>query len=215
MRSFKHWTPRYIINRLVELIYNKVYHNNPWFTHNANTILSSLLKNTDIGFEFGSGKSTIWIASKVKRLISVEHNIIWYKRINKLIINKNINNVEYYLIPNDGNKNSEFQSKYVRIIDKFKDNMFDFIIIDGIYREFTVLESLKKIRTGGFLIIDNINWYLPSKSYSPDSRTIAEGPINIYWEKIYKTLINWRIIWTTNGVSDTAFFFKPCNSNKV
>ncbi len=55
----------------------------PWLTKEASFILVSLLKETDIGLEGGSGRSTLWFARRVKKLTSVEHNKNWYNKILK------------------------------------------------------------------------------------------------------------------------------------
>ena len=69
---------------------------------------------------------------------------------------------------------------------------------------------IEKIRPGGVLIIDNINRYLPSRSYSPESRSPAEGPKGAVWKDVADRMSGWRYIWTTSGIGDTALFFKPC-----
>jgi hypothetical protein len=82
-------------------------------------------------------------------------------------------------------------------------------LVDGSHREFCALGVLKKIRPSGLLVIDNVNWFLCSGS--PDSRSFADGPNGSIWKEVEKRLFNWRKIWTTLGVSDTALFIKPSN----
>ena len=68
---------------------------------------------------------------------------------------------------------------------------------------------MPKIKPGGILIIDNINWHLPSQSKAPGTRPAELGPATITWAEVWQELAGWRRIWTSNGVWDTAIFFKP------
>jgi len=80
MRSFGHLTPRYIWNRLALIVYEQNNPNLPWITRDMINILETWLRPTDIGLEFGSGRSTSWFASRVSHLTSVEDNSEWYQR---------------------------------------------------------------------------------------------------------------------------------------
>ena len=215
MRSFRHWNPRYIKNRLVVGYYQKAFPDHPWLTRVANEILASYLKESDIGLEFGSGRSTIWFAKRIKHLTSVEHNKSWFTKVQLMSQDNNLNNVDYHLFPVDKEEGQANNAAYVRIVDKFKPNSLDFVLVDGIYRDFCALGVLGKIRPGGMLIIDNVNRYLPCSSYSPNSRTIEQGPKGEIWKKIYESLSHWRTIWTSSGITDTAFFFKPCRETAI
>jgi hypothetical protein len=68
---------------------------------------------------------------------------------------------------------------------------------------------MPKLKPGGLLVIDNVNWYLPSRSRAPNSRTPALGPHGAVWTDIARELARWRSIWTSSGVWDTAIFVKP------
>ena len=61
-RNFSHLSPRYIFNRISVMIDQLRYKENPWITSSAVSILDSMLTSSDIGVEFGSGRSTLWIA---------------------------------------------------------------------------------------------------------------------------------------------------------
>jgi len=151
----------------------------------------------------------LWFAKRICKLTSVEHNEEWVSKIRKRFNEETIKNVDYrFVTKREGLEG--FDAPYVRVIDDFEDNSLDFCLVDGIYREFCALEVVRKIRPGGLLVIDNANWYLPSNSRSPNSRTYSEGPKGNVWKKVEQTLAGWRKIWTTNGVTDTAIFFKPC-----
>jgi len=167
---------------------------------------------SDVGLEFGSGRSTPWFASRIGHLTSVEHDPEWGGRVRQMLLRDGISNVDYKVVPRDAEENSQEArtAKYVQIIDSFDNNSLDFCLVDGAYREFCAMGVIPKIRPSGVLVIDNVNWYLPSHSISPNSRSLATGPKGPVWKEVETLLSDWRRIWTSSGVTDTALFFKPC-----
>lgn len=210
MHSFQHWTPRYISDRVREMLYHKAHPDHPWLTEAANAILASYLKPTDVGLEFGSGRSTLWLAQRTAHLTSIEHDDGWYRRVTRMLSDSNQRNVDYRLIPMDVPEERGGDSRYAGVVDAFETGKFDYLLVDGEYRDSCALKALRTLRPGGVMIIDNINWYLPSNSRSPTSRTAVQRPPGGVWNELDRTLANWRRIWTTSGISDTALFFKPC-----
>ena len=73
-RSFRHWTFRYLIDRTELLLYERRHPDLPWLTREAVDFLASWLQPSDHGLEWGSGRSTVWLAQRVSRLVSIEHN---------------------------------------------------------------------------------------------------------------------------------------------
>jgi predicted O-methyltransferase YrrM len=55
----------------------------PWLTSEAVVFLERSLEPDRVGFEWGSGRSTVWFARWVRRLISVEHDPLWYEQVRK------------------------------------------------------------------------------------------------------------------------------------
>lgn len=51
-----------------------------------------------IVFEYGSGGSTLFFQKYVKKIISIEHNRIWYKKMLKFLRKKDISFNSYFLI---------------------------------------------------------------------------------------------------------------------
>lgn len=205
-RSFKHINIRYIYNRIKLIIYEKRFPKEPWLTAASNQILNNLLNSNDVGIEFGSGRSTIWFSVRVKKLYSLETNVSWFKLVKKNIDSQDIKNIKLLLIDeNDPN----FYKNYTEHLNKNFSDKFNFVLIDGKLRGKIALQSINKVKSGGLIIVDNINRYLGSSSYSPNSRSIQDGPIDKDWEEFKLLTKNWRYIWTTNGVTDTAIYFHP------
>ncbi|MDJ0651882.1 MAG: class I SAM-dependent methyltransferase [Simkaniaceae bacterium] len=117
----------------------------PWITEGAISFLEVFLEKHPSAkiLEFGSGASTIWFAKKHVRLYSVEHHMKWYEKINNLL--KNYNSVNYFL----------HSLPYYEFCDKFPDEFFDLILIDGRNRKGCIQFSLPKLKKGGVLMLDN------------------------------------------------------------
>jgi len=209
-RNIHYYTPQYILDRIRLLLYELRYPDHPWLTKQANLIISTLLKPTDVGFEWGSGRSTLWFAQRVNHLISVEHNEAWYKAVSSKLKAANVFNVKYILCKLDaGNKKPNEILPYVKAIHKCDKNSLDFVLVDGIYRELCSNLALEKIRPGGIIILDNANRYIPCDSISPGSRPKNSAPKSKEWVHFLNRVEKWRQIWTSNGIYDTAIWFKP------
>ena len=139
---------------------------------------------------------------RVKRLVSVESDEGWFKFVTKGIENQNLSHkIDYNLIQNKKN--------YPLILDKIEDNSLDFCLIDGVERDICALKCLPKIKKGGLIIVDNVNWFIRyNMTISPDSRRTENGCSSIVWEDFFNVVKLWRYIWTTNGVNDTCIWFK-------
>ncbi|MCZ2223423.1 MAG: class I SAM-dependent methyltransferase [Chitinophagales bacterium] len=147
MRNFSHLTPRYIFNRVKLYNYYRKNADKPWLTKTAIEFLDNYLKPTDVGVEFGSGRSTLWFASKLKKLYSIEGDKRWYDKIQKSILGNNVANVDYRYIDHQ-NENPENFKNYILVFDEI-DIQVDFILVDGIYRSETALEAVDRLASGG------------------------------------------------------------------
>jgi len=191
------------------MLYIGRYPDRPWITPAAHDVLVSLLRKSDVGLEFGSGRSTIWFAKRVAQLTSVEDDPAWHQRVTSLLGAQQLSNVESYLFPRPDVPGHGNESEYANIARKFAPNSLDFVLVDGAYRDSCALLSLDRIRPGGLLIIDNVNWFLPSTSRAPNSVRSESELCDDNWKTLHRTLASWRQIWTTDGVCDTAIFIKP------
>lgn len=63
---------------------------------NLDAILESYLVDLNNGFESGSGSSTIWLARRLSRLTSVEHDWNWVSTIQDLLRKHELINVNIY-----------------------------------------------------------------------------------------------------------------------
>lgn len=138
----------------------------PWFTYPA----IEALRNWDLSdkrvFEYGSGYSTLFWASRAKEVVSVEHNRLWYEKIAKLAPA----NVRLVLAPID-EKNASEPSMAMR--EQFRnyaeavDGCFQVIVVDGYARSRVRYQcaqaALPHLDANGLLILDNSDW-LPASA---------------------------------------------------
>ena len=208
MRSVSHWTPRYVLARSREALDHKVRPADPWLTREAIGLLDRLLRPTDVAAEFGSGRSTPWIARRVAKLTSVEDNAEWFRIVTDKLKAAGRDNVDYLHRPRDVADVDGAKSAYVRVLVDFAGNSLDFVLVDGIYRNHCAVRAIDAVKPGGLLVVDNVNWFLPSATHAPTSRGIDDPPVDAVWQTFAERTRAWRRIWTSSGVTDTLILFK-------
>jgi predicted O-methyltransferase YrrM len=193
-------SPHWLASKVALTLYEKRHPDHPWITREAIELFDALLRPHHVGLEWGSGNGTPWVARRCKSLISVEHHERWYQHVRELLTAEELTNVDYRLVS---------EAAYVATIDTLPDGSLDFVIVDGLFRDEAFLRSIPKLRPDGFVVFDNVNWYLPSESRTPHSRSRPDGPASPGFAEVDRETERWRIIWTSNGVNDTAIFIKP------
>ena len=201
--------PRGLYALLRRQIWIRMHPDVPWLTRQAVEILHDRLKPTDVGLEWGSGRSTIWFAQKVSHLTSIEHNDHWYNRVKKLLSDKGIDNVE--LLYAHLEAKDESQPDYVRAAAELPKASLDFILVDGRLRGQCTEVAMQLIKPGGMLIIDDAARYIQHPYCCPQSVMAQKGPPSQLWAKIVTDLeaLGAKVIWTSDGVTATVFYFMP------
>jgi predicted O-methyltransferase YrrM len=202
----KHWTFRYIFNRTKNYFFEKKNKDLPWLTPDSIKLLRGLIQKSDIGLEYGSGRSTAWLAKRCKFLTSYEDNKKWYAKVRFELDKLAIKNTEYFF--KESLTRPAKNSDYVTTIYSFENDSLDFILIDGNHRGLLAREAIKKVKLGGLLIIDNIERSLPYKTWSPHSIYGKPEKLTKTWSEFERQISTWRKIMTSNGVTDTAIFIK-------
>jgi len=208
--------PRYVADRVRLAVHQRMHPEAPWLTAEATTSLARWLRPDHVGIEWGSGRSTIWFAERVGRLLSVEHHAGWHQAVSSRLAERGITNVDYRLCPCEPERVETadwiiamFASPYVRAVDAFGAKSLDFALVDGMYRSACALAVIPKLRSGARLIVDNVNWFLPSNSRAPSSRGVGDSPLSPTWEEFAQAVAGWPLEWTQNGVADTAIWVVP------
>lgn len=158
----------------------------PWLVPESILFLEKWLQRNMKGFEFGSGRSTKWFTNKVSYYYSVEGNFEWYNKTvdqNKKSIQEGRCEIVYKDTGNQLNIDLNKKNIYSNSLSKFQNNHFDFGLIDGHFRFECIQKSLKKIKKGGILIIDNtdaidgITYFLKTHDYKTFNNSISETTI--------------------------------------
>lgn len=142
----------------------------PWFSHAAAAVCRARLRKDSSVFEWGSGRSTLWLSQRVRRLVSIEHDPVWFRRVTEALRAAEGCTVDYRLVPLDHPLEAPTHPTYdpvpayVSAIDRCGDATFDLCLIDGHYRQACVSAAVPHIREGGLLLIDNTNW-LPLREW--------------------------------------------------
>ncbi len=179
----------------------------PWTTQASIKTFRRILTKNMIGFEYGSGNSTVFFAKHLKHLTSVEHNQDWFNIVKGNLEKLGLTNVDYHFIPMGKKEDktysfyqdfalteSDFQIRteyhdYFSFIKEYPNNHFDFIIVDGRARVECCLNAIPKLKSSGIFVLDNSD----RARYKP----------------VFKVLENWKNVTTTTGLFDTTIWFKP------
>ncbi len=207
MRPLKHLSPRYIYNRLWVMLDERLHPQNPWLTQDAVRLLHEMLTPHDKGIEFGAGRSTKWFAQRLQHLTSIESHPGWFEKVQTDTQDlASAGRLTLHLCTDEDSCRQQ--------IAALPANSMDFCLIDGAWRDSCALGMLDKMKVGGLFVIDNVNRYLPrDDTYAPATRRTADGPLNATWAQVMAALANWRLIYTSNGVTDTAIWIKTDYAN--
>jgi predicted O-methyltransferase YrrM len=170
----------------------------PWLVPDSIPYIESLLKPDFIGFEWGSGRSTLWFAERIHHITSVEGRKDWYDTMRRELAEHGLQQkvdlrlacvtTEYGFVPSE-------VERYASEIDRVSSSQFDCIVIDGHFRGQCLARCVPKLKLGGYLIIDNFE--LPEfDQYRPEKSRLA-----------------WKVF--TNDIWETAILHVDMDAKKV
>jgi hypothetical protein len=192
--SFWFHHPKLAVARLTYWIWEKRNSDKPWLTPAAVEHCQRHLGRQMRGWEFGSGRSTPWFAQRLGTLVSIEHDPRWFARVKAQLDRLKIINVDYRLIPVEKTDSSAAEAEappgYVATLTEEPDDSLDFLAVDGQYRTPCIRAGLRKIRPGGLLLVDDVNYWARREDL----------PVPETWPVVHES---------TNGLKVTCIWQKP------
>ncbi len=150
----------------------------PWVTYSFIDFIRDRITSAHRIFEFGSGNSTIFYAMRSKKVVSVEHDQVWLKKIEH---SKPANaNLIFCELERDG--------KYCRMPQTL-DEPFEIIIVDGRDRVNCCKQALNCLTEDGVLVLDD------------SERLVYEEAVQFMTDKGFKHL-------AFSGISPGLFYRK-------
>src|SRR5437762_813163 len=102
----------------------------PWISFAAIDFLSEWLQKSMDVFEWGAGGSTLFFASRVNCVVSIENDLNWYNQVHQSLRTSLCSNVDLRLLPVSNGDIEQFKSaKYLFAVTEKK---WDVIMIDGV-----------------------------------------------------------------------------------
>ncbi len=151
----------YDVEELVEL-------DVPWWTFESAARVDAFLTGRRDArvFEWGSGASTLWLARRSARVVSIEHDGAWAEVVRGLLPDaaavdlRTVPGAPAAGLPSEirsakaGARDLDFRS-YVEAIDE-ADDPFDLIVVDGRAREACLGRALPHLVADGMIVVDNV-----------------------------------------------------------
>ncbi len=130
----------------------------PWIVPESIPAIEGLMRPEFTVFEWGAGNSTIWLARRVGRVISVEGRRQWFEYVTSKLQEHGLDGkVELILIevPEEPTPPTRVVKAYTNKINMFDNLSLDIVFIDGHFRADCLRRGIPKIKPGGYLIVDN------------------------------------------------------------
>jgi len=177
----------------------------PWLVADSVRWLLGFLRPNMTGFEWGSGRSTLFFARHSARLVSVEHKAKWFRRVSANLAERGLHNAECLFRPPDpqarpspmrpailaelGFRPKPELAAYADAILDYPPDCFDYVCVDGRARIECAVNALDRLKPCGALILDNSE----RAKYRPVFAVLAAWPRHSF----------------ANGVWETTIFRKP------
>lgn len=197
---------------------NSVVDEQPWITFPVISILDKEITKSSKVFEFGGGGSTLFFTNRAGEVVTVEHDAAWFEILEKKMQEKNAGNWKGNLVlpeeakpfagdiakPEPADPDAYFSNDaafsmhrfkvYASLIDRYPDEYFDVVLVDGRVRPSCTKHSISKVKKGGLLVIDNSD----RPYYFTQIQSILDSRFELVYNK--KTLSPYVDFFTQTGV---------------
>jgi len=205
--------PPYLWRYLAQQAFHRAHPEAPLIVANAVILLDSWIRPGDRGLEWGSGRSTGWLAARLEGLIAVEHDQLWYDRVGEGLRRAGLaTKVDYRLVAAPAEQMAEpVEHPYAAVADAIADESLDLVLVDGQMRLRCMQKAVAKVRPGGLLVLDGANRYVPNR-FDGGFTTVQvrqDAPLSEGWRELLERLRDWRWMNTSDGLWDTRMWVKP------
>lgn len=175
--------PLYLARRLQNWIYEQRHPDHPWLAPAAIAWLDQHLRPDMRGWEWGSGRSTLWFARRLASLTSIESDVTWFEQVRSMV--SGLSNVDLRHIPLEHREAETYALDYAVLpanaaaIVSEPDASLDFVVVDGWYRPVCARAALSKLKPGGLLLIDNTDWKDPPHVHVPKDWPLVHQSRNV------------------------------------
>ncbi len=161
----------------------------PWLSLPMVRVLEDRLKKEHRIFEYGSGNSTLFFATRVEKIVSIEYDERWLNEIKGKIPHSNVTLCyRDYRSPEYANS----------INEAFKDE-YSIVLVDGRKRVECCKAAVRNLAPDGVVILDDSH------------RERYEEGIRYILDKGYKRLDFWGLGPGSIGVKCTTLFYRSNN----
>jgi hypothetical protein len=180
--------PFYVAGRMQNWLYEKRHPDHPWLAPKAITWLEQNLQPEMLSFEWGSGRSTLWLARRLASLTSIESDASWFETVSHQVKAAGLDHVQVRHLalehPESGTYANDYAElpAYVRAIEAVAEDSLDLVVVDGWYRPVCARAALSKLKYGGFLLVDNTDWNDPPHVHVPADWALVHRSRNVLTE---------------------------------
>jgi hypothetical protein len=161
----------------------------PWITDAATDYIDSVIAlkrvagEPIIAMECGSGSSTGYLAQRVTRLVSFDHDGNWHAAIRVAVTAIGCGNVEWRTA----------ERPYARFFKDYADESFDIVLVDGRDRTSCVEHARRILKPAGVLVADNTERISGIDGRGPYFEMLRhlDGWQSIHFEQPWKDRAGW------------------------
>jgi hypothetical protein len=118
----------------------------PWLSYRAVNRLAALMPADAQALEIGAGMSTLWLAPRCRKLLSIEADEGWVNRLRVKLAETHLHQVDLQY---------RWRAAEMTDFSSIEDASLDFVLVDGGPRLEALLSAFPKLSPGGFLYVDN------------------------------------------------------------
>jgi SAM-dependent methyltransferase len=154
----------------------------PWFSFSAIRFLEGLLSPQMTVYEYGSGGSTIFLARRVRNVISIENDSRWMTSVENKLCSEGLVNADIRFARADFSEPANFlDSEFARALPE---DPADIVVLDSFdylnghpLRPLLFADALRRVKLGGVLIVDDSWRYTELRNRRGFSRAVTQAGV--------------------------------------